>query len=76
LKARVGGDYGHLSNAQAAGILSAVMHDKLRHVSAAHLSQQNNEPSLAQNALADVLGCLPADIFAACPETGTPWMTV
>ena len=76
LKARVGGDFGHLSNAQAAEVLSAVMHNKLRHVSAAHLSQQNNHPSLAQSALADVLGCLPADIFAACPETGTPWMKV
>ena len=76
LKARVGGDFGHLSNAQAAEVLSAVMHNKLRHVSAAHLSQQNNHPSLAQSALADVLGCLPADIFAACPETGTPWQRV
>lgn len=76
LKARVGGDFGHLSNTQAADLLSAVMHDNLRHVSAAHLSQQNNHPSLAQSALADVIGCLPADIFAACPETGTPWMTV
>jgi phosphoribosyl 1,2-cyclic phosphodiesterase len=76
LKARVGGDFGHLSNNQAAELLSAVMHNKLRHVSAAHLSQQNNHPSLAQSALADVLGCLPADIFAACPESGTPWMTV
>jgi len=76
LKARVGGDFGHLSNTQAAELLCAVMHSQLRHVSAAHLSQQNNHPSLAQSALANVLGCLPADIFAACPETGTPWMTV
>lgn len=76
LKARVGGDYGHLSNTQAAQILSATMHDKLRHVSAAHLSQQNNHPSLAQNALAEVMGCMPTEIFAACPETGTPWITV
>lgn len=76
LKARVGGDFGHLSNSQAAGILSAVMHDKLRHVSAAHLSQQNNQPALAQNALAAALGCSPDEIFAACPETGTPWMVV
>jgi phosphoribosyl 1,2-cyclic phosphodiesterase len=76
LKARVGGDFGHLSNLQAAEILSAVMHDKLHHVSAAHLSQQNNHPSLAQSAMANVLGCLPAEIFAACPETGTPWMVV
>jgi phosphoribosyl 1,2-cyclic phosphodiesterase len=76
LKARVGGDFGHLSNTQAAAILSAVMHDKLRHVSAAHLSQQNNHPSLAQNALAAALGCLPTEILAACPEMGTPWMVV
>jgi phosphoribosyl 1,2-cyclic phosphodiesterase len=76
LKTRVGGDFGHLSNTQAAEILSNVMHDKLRHVSAAHLSQQNNHPALAQNALAAALGCLPSDIFAASPETGTPWMVV
>jgi phosphoribosyl 1,2-cyclic phosphodiesterase len=76
LKTRVGGDFGHLSNAQAAGILSAVMHKQLRHVSAAHLSQQNNHPTLAQHALADAWGCLPSDILAACPDTGTPWITV
>ncbi len=76
LKARVGGDFGHLSNAQAAEVLTSVMHDQLRHVSAAHLSQQNNHPSLAQNALSTVLGCMPAEVLAACPETGTPWMVV
>lgn len=76
LKARVGGDFGHLSNTQAAEILTSVMHDKLRHVSAAHLSQQNNHPTLAQSALATVLGCMPAEVFAACPDTGTPWMVV
>jgi phosphoribosyl 1,2-cyclic phosphodiesterase len=76
LKARVGGDFGHLSNLQAAEILKNIMHGNLRHVSAAHLSQQNNHPSLAQSAVADVLGCLPDEVFAASPETGTPWMAV
>lgn len=76
LKARVGGDFGHLSNAQAADILHNLMHDNLRHVSAAHLSQQNNHPALAQSAVAEILGCLPDEIFAASPETGTPWMVV
>ncbi len=76
LKARVGGDFGHLSNAQAADILRNLMHHKLRHVSAAHLSQQNNHPALAQSAVAEILGCLPDEIFAASPETGTPWMVV
>jgi phosphoribosyl 1,2-cyclic phosphodiesterase len=76
LKTRVGGDFGHLSNTQAAEILANMMHDKLRHVSAAHLSLQNNHPSLAQSALAAQLGCLPSDIVAASPQTGTPWITV
>ena len=76
LKARVGGDFGHLSNAQAAEVLRNVMHGNLHHVSAAHLSQQNNHPSLAQSALSEVLGCMPAEILAACPETGTPWLVV
>lgn len=76
LKTRVGGDFGHLSNAQAAEVLRNVMHGNLRHVSAAHLSQHNNLPSLAQSALSEVLGCMPAEILAACPETGTPWLVV
>jgi phosphoribosyl 1,2-cyclic phosphodiesterase len=76
LKARVGGDFGHLSNAQAAEVLRNVMHGSLRHISAAHLSQQNNHPSLAQSVLSAVLGCTPAEILAACPEKGTPWMVV
>lgn len=76
LKARVGGDFGHLSNAQAAEVLRNVMHGNLRHVSAAHLSQQNNLPSLAQSALSEVLGCMPSEVMAACPEKGTPWLVV
>ena len=76
LKARVGGDFGHLSNQQAAEILSHVMHGNLRHVSAAHLSQQNNHPELAQSAVAAVLGCMPAEVVAASPDTGTPWLVV
>ena len=44
LKLRVGGNYGHLSNTAAAAIASAVHHAGLRHVLAAHLSEQNNRP--------------------------------
>ena len=76
LKTRVGGDFGHLSNTQAAEIVSNVMHDKLRHVSAAHLRQQNNRPELAQQAISAVLGCKPAEVLAASHEFGTPWMMV
>ena len=76
LKSRVGGDFGHLSNAAAAAILTALQHNGLRHVAAAHLSQQNNKAELAQSSLSSVLGCLPADIMVAQPDVAMPWLTV
>lgn len=56
LKRRIGGHLGHLSNDQSACMLDACRHDALRHVVAAHLSQQNNEPALALQALRNALG--------------------
>ena len=48
LKARIGGARGHLANDSRAALLAACRHAGLRHVVAAHLSQQNNEPALAR----------------------------
>ncbi len=76
LKSRVSGDFGHLSNTAAAEILKTLQHNRLRHVTAAHLSQQNNKVELAQSSLSDVLGCQLADINVAQPDVGTPWLTV
>lgn len=76
LKSRVGGDFGHLSNTAAAEILAVLQHDGLRHVAAAHLSQQNNKAELAQNSLSSVLGCPPDEVMIAQPDVGTPWLTV
>lgn len=74
LKRRVGGDFGHLSNAAAAQIVRAVMHGKLKHLVAAHLSEQNNRPELARQAIAEVAGCRPGDIVVADARGGTPWL--
>lgn len=74
LKQRVGGRHGHLSNPAAAALVAAVRHPGLRHVVAAHLSEQNNRPALAQQALADALGCQPQEILAADALNGTPWL--
>lgn len=74
LKRRVGGRHGHLANAAAAAILEAVRHAGLRQVVAAHLSERNNRPELAQAALAGVLGCTLEDIVVAQPEAGTDWL--
>lgn len=76
LKQRVGGDWGHLSNAQAAQILTDIETGDLRCLVAAHLSDKNNTPSLAQQALADALGCRPGEIRVACQEQGTDWQDV
>lgn len=76
LKARVGGRHGHLSNTTAAQILRASLHGGLRHVVAAHLSEQNNTPELARQALAAACGAAPADIVVADPAEGFGWLDI
>ncbi|MFN3566489.1 MAG: MBL fold metallo-hydrolase [Burkholderiaceae bacterium] len=76
LKARIGGDRGHLSNAQAAALLARIDRGRLRCVVAAHLSRKNNSPALAQAALAAVLDCAPADVRVARQVDGLDWVTV
>ncbi len=76
LKARIGGPLGHLSNQAAAGILAALDCSRLRHLVAAHLSQQNNRPELAQAALAEVLGTRGEDVLVATQEDGFAWLSL
>jgi phosphoribosyl 1,2-cyclic phosphodiesterase len=76
LKRRVGGDLGHLSNAQAAELLAALDIARLQHLVALHLSDQNNRPGLAQQALAAVLDCAPGDIAVARQGDGLEWRSL
>ena len=76
LKHRVGGNYGHLSNAAAGAIARAVTHDRLRHVVAAHLSEQNNRPDIVRRVLADALGGTESDMLTANASEGSPWLDV
>ena len=76
LKARVGGDYGHLDNAQAALLLRDIRHGSLQHVVAAHLSRQNNSPALARAALAAALDCAPEWIGVAAQDDGFEWRSL
>lgn len=76
LKQRVGGRHGHLSNAQAAELLGRLDNSKLQHLVAAHLSQENNHAHLAQQALAEVMGCAPDWIAVADQEQGLAWRDV
>ena len=74
LKARIGGPLGHLANDAAARILAACQHASLRHVVAAHLSEQNNAPQLAAEALGAACGAPPQEIAVATQRSGTPWL--
>lgn len=76
VRARIGGPHGHLCNETAGQILGAVVHGGLRHVVAAHLSERNNTPELARQALADACGMHPEDIVVADPVLGVDWLDV
>ncbi|NWG30948.1 MAG: MBL fold metallo-hydrolase [Rhodocyclaceae bacterium] len=73
LKQRISSAYGHLDNGQAAGLLRRVAHGGLRHVVAAHLSEENNRPELARAALAGALGCSADWIGVASQDAGCDW---
>lgn len=76
LKARIGGSHGHLNNEAAGGILAALDRSKLRHLIAAHLSQQNNTPDLAHAAMAAVLGNASTEIGVATQGEGFDWVVL
>ena len=76
LKRRVAGNYGHLDNAAAADLLKSIDSSRLQHIIAAHLSRKNNLTSLAQGALAKVLGCDPDWVGIAEQATGFDWREI
>jgi hypothetical protein len=49
---------------------------RLQHVLAAHLSESNNRPALAREALARALGCTQDWIGIAEQEGGSPWRQI
>lgn len=75
LKHRVGGQWGHLSNQQAAGFLQRLDTQRLQHLVVAHISQQNNSLCLAQAALAPVTQKV-KQVTYACQEQGFGWLAV
>jgi phosphoribosyl 1,2-cyclic phosphodiesterase len=64
LKKRVGGDHGHLSNAQTARFLRSLDRG-VRTVVLMHLSQTNNTPELARDAAAEALADHSATLLLA-----------
>lgn len=73
---RIAGDWGHLSNQQAAQLLADIDTSRLQHLIAAHLSQENNQAELAQSSLAAALECAPDWIVVASQQEGVPWRII
>ena len=76
LKARIGGRFGHLSNAHAAALLAACRTPALGRVAAAHLSRENNSPALVRDALAEVWSRDTEHLVVADAENGFGWLAV
>jgi phosphoribosyl 1,2-cyclic phosphodiesterase len=80
LKQRIAGNYGHLSNKQAAQLLRCINKDKLQHLVLSHLSETNNCPALAREAVleaTDQLACCGEPGFVvACQNKGFDWRMV
>ena len=69
LKQRVKSSHGHLSNAQGTSLLEELLHPGLEGVFLSHLSEANNDPSLAMACARGLLNgqslCAPA-VFLGC----------
>ncbi len=73
LKQRVGGWLGHLDNQTSAQLLAKLDRTRLKQLVAAHLSEKNNTPDLAKQALSQVMGCDPAWVQIADQSDGLGW---
>lgn len=76
LKRRVGGRWGHLANAQAVELLQEWGTDRLQRVIASHLSEKNNRPELAHEALSALFEADSARFQVADQFLGVEWHTL
>lgn len=75
LKRRVGGDWGHLNNDQAASLLRQLGGARSGHLVVAHISENNNSRDKAEQALLSVLDSLDRVVWAE-QSGGFDWLTV
>lgn len=76
VQARVGGALGHLSNRQAAGLLESIDIGSLQQIVIAHISEKNNRPELAREALSSVLDGWAGQLQLAVQNQGLPWQSM
>ena len=76
LKERVASDYGHLNNHQAAELLVKMDTTNLEKIVVLHISDKNNDPVLARQALAEAVDWDSDDICVAHQSDGLDWMSL
>ena len=76
LKQRVGGAHGHLNNEQAAALLGEIELDRLRHLVISHVSEQNNAPHLAEQAVTRMLSDWQGSLKIADQNAGFDWIQI
>ncbi len=78
LKQRIRSNNGHLSNEEAVGVVSQVMHQGLKNIVLAHLSEENNNHQLAFKTMRDYLDSIRSEalLLVAGQHEHTPLLSV
>ncbi|MCW8950789.1 MAG: MBL fold metallo-hydrolase [Sedimenticola sp.] len=76
LQRRVGGRLGHLNNGQAATLLEALDHARLRHLVVAHISEKNNHPEKVRESILSRLPELASRLTLTNQSDVSPWFEV
>ncbi|HEX6995426.1 MAG TPA: MBL fold metallo-hydrolase [Gammaproteobacteria bacterium] len=76
VKARVASAYGHLSNAQAAACVEALLHGGLQWIAAMHVSERNNSREDVERALGGVLDGRAVRFSIAEQDSVSGWIDV
>ncbi|MDR5904715.1 MBL fold metallo-hydrolase [Franzmannia qiaohouensis] len=76
LKRRVGGDWGHLANVQAAALLPRLGLDRLQRIVCSHLSEHNNCPERVLDTLTPLLDGDDSRLSVAAQDHGLAWQRI
>ncbi|MBY5927957.1 MBL fold metallo-hydrolase [Halomonas sp. DP8Y7-3] len=76
LKRRVGGHWGHLANVQASALLTTLGLDRLQRIVCSHLSEHNNRPELALEALVPLMSGDESRLTVAAQDDGLDWQAI
>jgi phosphoribosyl 1,2-cyclic phosphodiesterase len=76
LKQRISSKLGHLSNAVSSSLLADIAHNQLAGVILAHLSQVNNDPTLARVTAENALTSYSPEVIVSCQDKPTALITL